>query len=661
MASRISPARELTIGLSTFAAYVVVNLVAERHGPAQDNARRLFDLEQRLGIDIEPALNHWLADQGWLRVAANYEYAYTYILSAFGLLYWLYRCRPELYRWARRSFVWLNLIAMACFLAWPLAPPRLMTEEPAGFVDTVREGRTFGSWGTPWVDSANTVAAMPSLHLGWALWVSAVLAAIASSWRVQVISAVHVAVTCWVIVATANHFVLDAVAVLPLVWLCLRLAGSRPAAAIAEVPPPDAFFLHAERPGAPQHVGGVILVSTDGSAGPPGAPTADEVLAMLRERLPDLPRLRQRLGPDGAGWRRPRWRPAREVVEPGEHFEVVDVSGRPDPMAAYRRVVGEIAATPLRRDRPMWRAVYVPGVAPGLAGFVFVVHHVVSDGLGTVAQARRVLDPYPPPSLFPQDMPKGPGPLVRGAAVVVGLARLARDGKPRELLPAGSAQREFATAVLDLADLRACARAHGVRLTDLLLSATAAAVREVSVRAGRPVPSSMRTAVPLMVARPVEGEAGNFTMAVLVDVPLGEADPATRLAAVAASTRARMRRPDRALASRFVLRALGATAPAPAFRAFARSVYGAPYFSAIVSNMPGPAEQTAFLGRPLTAAFPLVPVAPGAPVALGALSWGRDMCLGLSLDPAFGSADEVLAEIVAELSRLQVTDSVPVT
>jgi hypothetical protein len=462
-----------------------------------------------------------------------------------------------------------------------------------------------------------------------------------------------------VIVATANHYVLDAVAVLPLVWLCLRLAGTRPAEAIAEVPAPDAFFLHAERADAPQHVGGVILVSTDGRDGPAGAPTPDEVLAMLRERLPDLPRLRQRLSPDGTRWRRPRWRPA-EQVDPGPHLETVDVSGHPDPMAAYHRVVGEIAATPLRRDRPLWRAVYVTGVAPDLAGFVLVVHHVVSDGLGTVAQARRVLDPYPPPRLFPEDIPRGPGPLVRAAAVAVGLARLARDGKPRDLLPAGSPRREFASAVLDLADLRALARAHGVRLTDVLLSATAAAVREVSIRAGRPVPARMRTAVPLMVARPTEGEAGNFTMAVLVDVPLDDADPTTRLNAVAAATRARMRRPDRALASRFVLKALGGLAPAPAFRAFARTVYGAPYFSAIVSNMPGPAESTAFLGRPLTAAFPLVPTAPGAPVALGALSWGPNMCLGLSVDPTFGSADAVMSAIVAEMARLRAGSPVPI-
>ena len=105
---------------------------------------------------------------------ANYEYAYTYVLSAFLLLGWLWWRRPDVYRWARTSFVWLNLLGIACFALYPLAPPRLLAG--AGFVDTVLRGGTVGSWGSPLVAHANQVAAMPSLHVAWALWVSVVLA-----------------------------------------------------------------------------------------------------------------------------------------------------------------------------------------------------------------------------------------------------------------------------------------------------------------------------------------------------------------------------------------------------------------------------------------------------------------------------------------------------
>jgi hypothetical protein len=644
-ARRPAWAIELAIGLSTFAAYVAVNAVAgsRSHTRATAHAHTLYAFERHLHIDVEQRLNHWLAGRGWLRVAADYEYATTYVLSAFGLLFWLYRVRPELYPWARRSFVALNLFAMACFLVWPLTPPRLLP----GFTDTVRNGHTWGSWGSPLVGHANVVAAMPSLHLGWALWVSAVLAAIAGGMRAQALSAGHVLITLWVIMATGNHFVLDAVAAGIFVWLGLAAAGARPAAAGQPVPATDAFFLHTERPGAPQHVGGVIVVDN----GTLGQPTREATVAMLRERLPDLPRLRQCLDPDGGGLRRPRWRSAG-AVDPAAHLEVVDVSAAPDPRAAFHAVVARVAERPLPRDQPLWRAVLVPGLDDRHAGFVWVTHHVIADGLGTIAQARRVLDPYPPPDLS-AGLPPAPSAALRVGAVAVGLAKLAGDGKAGELLPSGAeGRRDYATATLDLADVRASARAHGVRVTDVLLAATGSAISDVL--AGQPdAARRLRTAVPLMVARPDGQESGNFTMAVLVDVPLGPMSAPDRLRAVAAHSGARLRRADRALASRFVLRALGGLTPAPVFRLFARRVYGAPYFTAIVSNMPGTGERTAFLGRPLDAAFPLVPLAPGAPVALGAMSWAGQLCLGLTVDPTLAPAAELMAGLERALDGLR--------
>jgi hypothetical protein len=69
---------------------------------------------------------------------------------------------------------------------------------------------TWGSWGSPLVSHANQLAAMPSLHIGWALWVSLILATIASGVPAQAVSGLHVVVTLLVIMATANHYLLDA-------------------------------------------------------------------------------------------------------------------------------------------------------------------------------------------------------------------------------------------------------------------------------------------------------------------------------------------------------------------------------------------------------------------------------------------------------------------
>ncbi len=202
--------RELAIWLAMFAIYVALTSIewAGRQRTAVSNGRWLFDLERSLHIDIELALNNWLVPRDALRIAANYEYALTYIISSFGLLVWLYLRRPAIYRWARTSFILLNIVSLVCFAVYPVAPPRLVTD--LGFTDTVVLDHTWGSWGSPLVSHANQLAAMPSLHIAWALWVSLILATIASGMLAQTVSGVHVMVTLLVIMATANHYLIDA-------------------------------------------------------------------------------------------------------------------------------------------------------------------------------------------------------------------------------------------------------------------------------------------------------------------------------------------------------------------------------------------------------------------------------------------------------------------
>src|ERR1043166_6657637 len=102
-----------------------------------------------------------------------------------------------------------------------MAPPRLLHGAPV--VDTVTRDPTVGSWGSPLVGNANQLAAMPSLHVAWAVWVSVVLACISGARWLQGVSAFHVLLTTYVIMATANHYLLDAVAGAVLVWVALVL------------------------------------------------------------------------------------------------------------------------------------------------------------------------------------------------------------------------------------------------------------------------------------------------------------------------------------------------------------------------------------------------------------------------------------------------------
>src|SRR3954469_3579356 len=546
---------ELLVGLAVFGLYGLVQAWggAGRDAVAARNADALFALERALRLDVERPLNAWLADRHGLAAVANYEYAYTYVLSALLLLGWLWWRRPDVYRWARTSFVWLNLLGIACFALYPLAPPRLLEGE--GFVDTVLQGGTVGSWGSPLVAHANQVAAMPSLHVAWALWVSVVLALVHGGWRSQVISGVHVALTVLVVLATANHWSLDAVGGAVAVGLAVCLAGARPTAAgrPVRVPAADTFFVHVDTPEYPQHVGGVVLLDT--SERPGSAPSLEEVRARVAAALPDLPRFRQRLSPPSR-WRRARWEPVEEL-DWDYHVPLEDLhtpDGAPGGPAAFDALVARISGTQMLRDRPLWRLHVVHGVDVDRAAVVFVVHHVVSDGIGTVLQSLRFLDPPRPQPLGGER--RTPGLLARLAGTVLGLGQLATDGPARERFAVeGSSARSFTTVVVPLDDVREAARARGVRLTDLLLSGVAAALGRV-LPEGTTVPRRMRTSVPLMVRDPDTAAEANLTAAVMVDLPLGPRDEADRLAEGARRTAGgggpagRGPPPDRAAAQR---------------------------------------------------------------------------------------------------------------
>jgi diacylglycerol O-acyltransferase len=635
---------ELGIGLLTFALYVLVEGLGGpgREDAAQQTGRALLAIEKRLHIPVEVWLNTWLTPHALLRLIADYEYAFTYIVTALWLLVWLYRRRPNTYRWARSSFVLLNIIALACFALYPVAPPRLLAGTQ--FVDTVSADGTWGSWGSPVVARANQLAAMPSLHIAWALWVSVVLACISGRWWVQALSAWHVTVTAVVIMATANHFVLDAFGGAFLVFLAIALMSlvrDRPGTA-PRVAGADAFFLYVESSTAPQHVGGLVVLDDSGQG------FRDRLRATIETHVDELPRFRQRLSAS-SGWRRPRWLAASEV-DWDWHVPVWELDG--GGMAALHDLVARIQAAPLPRDRPLWRFGAVTGFAPGKVAALLVVHHTVADGIGTIAQAFRLIEPVP-------SMPSGsaharrPGPLRRAAATVSGLLQLAADGATRCRLPTGdSAERRYVTLAVELSTLRAIARTFRVRVSDVLLTAVGGAVRRLLGPAT--VPPYLRTAVPLMMRVPDSAAEGNATAAVIIDLPWREASEVHRLQETARRSR-RLRTGSRALAARFVMSTGCAVLPPPMLAWFARTVYGHRFFQAIVSNMPGPVGRYRLAGATMEEVYPVLPLAPRVPLAAGIIGWDGTLFFGVSADPALvADADLFAAALLDCLDELSV-------
>src|SRR5206468_6752758 len=125
-------------------------------------------------------------------------------------------------------------------------------------------------------------------------------------------------------------------------------------------------------------------------------------------------------------------------------------------------LVAQLQAEPLPRDRPLWRLVLVPDVAPDRAAVIFLMHHVVADGIGVITHAVRLMEPPMPPL---SSVPRRPGPLRRAAAITVGIAQLAAAGRQQVRLPSSDgAERRFGAVALPFERVREVARAHQVRV-----------------------------------------------------------------------------------------------------------------------------------------------------------------------------------------------------
>jgi hypothetical protein len=179
-------------------------IVARRHGLA------IQHLQQSLRLNWELSFNRSVAAHEWVAQTMDYYYATMHFILTPVVLVWLFVRRPQIYRGARTVLVTTTLVALLGFYLYPTAPPRLLPG--FGYVDTVIKFHTWGSLADPNIaEHSNQFAAMPSLHVGWALWCGLSIFAAARHRWVRVLGLAYPVGTLIVIIGTANHFVLDAV------------------------------------------------------------------------------------------------------------------------------------------------------------------------------------------------------------------------------------------------------------------------------------------------------------------------------------------------------------------------------------------------------------------------------------------------------------------
>ena len=176
---------------------------------AFSNARDIIRFESWLGLPFEDDLQAFLLDHPTMIKLLNHYYIWFHFPAAIGLLLWLYLRHADRYRAFRNLMAFSTFTGLIIHLLFPLAPPRMMVN--LGFVDTMARFGPAIYPENPLDGAANQIAAMPSLHFAWALIEAiAVITVLSSRWRWLIV--IHPALMTLSIIATANHWWIDAAA-----------------------------------------------------------------------------------------------------------------------------------------------------------------------------------------------------------------------------------------------------------------------------------------------------------------------------------------------------------------------------------------------------------------------------------------------------------------
>ena len=389
----------------------------------------------------------------------------------------------------------------------------------------------------------------------------------------------------------------------------------------------------------PMNVGAILFVAGEGDV------DAATVEATFTRRLTSIRRLQQRLATPRRGLGRPYW------VDDSDFDVHAHVSRVRCPCPGERDAALAIAVDavtrPLPRSRPLWRAVVVTGLTGGHIGLVLVLHHVVADGIGSLAVLARVVDgadaagpadntAAPPRGRFVDCVADRTRTLrrlprtvsrIRDGWAELGRGRLGWAPRCSLNVPTGS-RRTVTTVDVGLDRVRAAGRRSGATVNDVLLVAVTGALATL-LHERKEFPQELVVSVPVSArSTTTSGYLGNQVGVMPVRIPL-EGSVEERLAAVSRITRARKMR-TRGTSSALIgplFRILAAV------RLFRRFVDRQRLVNSFLTNLPGPAGQLVIAGAPITDITPITVTAGNVGVAFAALSYAGTLTVTIVVDP----------------------------
>ena len=435
--------------------------------------------------------------------------------------------------------------------------------------------------------------------------------------------------------------------------------------------PLDLAFWHLESDAHPMHLGALAVFS------PAHRTSRQDILALLGARASAIPRLRMRvrdvlLPVGGAAWS------VDKDFDVHRHVRRV-VLADGDFMAEATRLAGELMEQPLGRGLPPWQMYLLSGPGNGPFAVLVKLHHALADGMRAVAIGAGIFDEIASVSaargVVRRRVPVPPRSWLPGPHQVAGMA-LDRFGEVRRALGVGasvvrasrldmrgstaltalsSGTRRLATADLDAEAVQRIRRAEGGTANDVLLAVVAGGLRRWMLERGEQLPpAEPRALVPVSRRRPGGAATGNRLSAYLLGLPVGEPDARVRLRTV-------RRAMDRNKAAG-PLRGAGAVAvladqlPALAHR------FGAPLagnaarmlFDLLVTSVPLPRSALSLGGCPLSAVYPMAPLARGQSLAVALSTYGGRVHVGLVADgKALPDLERLAGAVREELDEMQ--------
>ncbi|MGN8245785.1 phosphatase PAP2 family protein [Cellulomonas soli] len=207
---------EITLLGVLYAAYSMTRSFADHtFAAAAASAQSILQLERPLHLDFELTLNRWIMGSEAWSVAASFWYAAAHFLVTGGVLFVLFHRRPRLYPALRNTLVLATVIALVFFYLLPTAPPRLID---GPYQDVLAATADHGWWGAHasaprgMASMTNELAAFPSMHAGWSLWVAVAAFAASRSRVVRGLGIAYALTTAVCVLVTGNHWTLDVLA-----------------------------------------------------------------------------------------------------------------------------------------------------------------------------------------------------------------------------------------------------------------------------------------------------------------------------------------------------------------------------------------------------------------------------------------------------------------